>query len=70
MRVKVIIHEDHEEGGFWAEVPAVPGCVSEGETRDEVLRNLREALEGVLLTTSGVWEPVEEGEREEVIDLS
>ncbi len=45
MRVKVFIHPA-EEGGFWAEVPALPGCVSEGETLDEVLANIREAAEG------------------------
>lgn len=47
MKFKVIIHKA-EEGGFWAEVPGFPGCVSEGETLDEVRANIREALEGVL----------------------
>jgi len=47
MKVKVIIHAA-EEGGFWAEVPGFPGCVSEGETLDEVRANIREAFEGVL----------------------
>ncbi len=45
MRLKVLIHAA-EEGGYWAEVPALPGCVSEGETMDEVLANIREAAEG------------------------
>ncbi len=44
MKLKVIIHEA-EEGGFWATVPALPGCVSEGETREEILANIREAIE-------------------------
>ena len=44
MKLKVIIHEA-EEGGFWATVPALPGCVSEGETRDEIRANIREAIE-------------------------
>ena len=47
MKVKAIIHEA-EEGGFWAEVPAVPGCVSQGETVDELLHNLKEAVEACL----------------------
>jgi predicted RNase H-like HicB family nuclease len=47
MKLKAIIH-DAEEGGFWAEVPAIPGCVSQGETMDELLVNLREAIEGCL----------------------
>jgi predicted RNase H-like HicB family nuclease len=46
VKVKVIIHPD-ETGGFWAEVPGLPGCVSEGETLDEVRANIREAFEGV-----------------------
>ena len=44
MRLKVLIHRA-EEGGFWAEVPALPGCCSQGETRDEILVNIREAIE-------------------------
>ena len=48
MRLKVIIH-DAEEGGYWAEVPALPGCVSQGETMDDVRTNVREAIEGWLL---------------------
>jgi predicted RNase H-like HicB family nuclease len=47
MKLKVIIHEA-EEGGFWAEVPAIPGCATQGETFDELLQNLYEAVEGCL----------------------
>lgn len=47
MKIKVIIHEA-EEGGFWAEVPAIPGCVSQGESFEELLPNLYEAIEGCL----------------------
>jgi len=47
MKLKVIVHEA-EEGGFWAEVPAIPGCATQGETFDELLRNLYEAVEGCL----------------------
>lgn len=47
MNLKAIIHEA-EEGGFWAEVPALPGCVTQGESIDEVTRNLREAVDGWL----------------------
>jgi predicted RNase H-like HicB family nuclease len=66
MRLKVVIHEA-EEGGFWAEAPALPGCVSQGETRAEIESNMREAIAGWLLA---------EGEcsmatpRDEVIELS
>ena len=43
----VVIHED-PEGGFWAEVPALPGCYSQAETVDELKHNIREAIAGVL----------------------
>jgi predicted RNase H-like HicB family nuclease len=43
----VVIHED-SDGGFWAEVPALPGCYSQGETIDELKNNIREAIAGVL----------------------
>lgn len=47
MKLKAIIHEA-EEGGYWAEVPALPGCVTQGETRIELEENLREAIEAWL----------------------
>ena len=47
MKIKVIVHEA-QEGGYWAEVPAIPGCATEGDTWDELLSNLYEAIEGCL----------------------
>jgi predicted RNase H-like HicB family nuclease len=44
MTLKVIVHPA-EEGGFWAQVPALPGCVTQTETLDELKANLREAIE-------------------------
>lgn len=44
MTIKAIIHKA-EEGGFWAEVPALPGCVTQGESEDEIRTNLLEAVE-------------------------
>ena len=43
MKIKAIIHEA-EEGGFWAEVPALPGCSTQGETVEELTDNLKEAI--------------------------
>jgi predicted RNase H-like HicB family nuclease len=43
----VVIHEE-PEGGFWAEAPALPGCYSQGESIDELMANVREAISGVL----------------------
>ncbi len=48
MTLKAIIHEA-EDGGYWGEVPALPGCVSQGQTVEDVTANLREAIEGWLL---------------------
>ena len=47
MKLKVVIHEA-EEGGFWAEVPSIPGCATQGETYEELIANVREAIEGCL----------------------
>jgi predicted RNase H-like HicB family nuclease len=47
IKVKVVIHEA-EEGGYWAEVPVIPGCATQGETFQELLTNLCEAVEGCL----------------------
>jgi predicted RNase H-like HicB family nuclease len=47
MKIKVVVHEA-EEGGFWAEVPAIPGCATQGDTFEELLQNLYEAVEGCL----------------------
>ena len=55
VRLKVLTHAA-EEGGYWAEVPALPGCVSQGETMDELRANIREAIEGWLLAGNGAGE--------------
>jgi predicted RNase H-like HicB family nuclease len=47
MKIKAIVHSA-EEGGYWAEVPALPGCVTEGDTWDELMANLKDAIEGWL----------------------
>jgi predicted RNase H-like HicB family nuclease len=44
MIIKAIVHKA-EEGGFWAEVPALPGCITQGETKEEIQQNLLEAIE-------------------------
>lgn len=47
MKLKVFIHEA-EEGGYWAEVPSIPGCATQGESFEDLLANLYEAIEGCL----------------------
>lgn len=47
MKVKILLH-DAGEGGYWAEVPSLPGCATQGETMEELITNLYEAVEGYL----------------------
>lgn len=44
---EAIVHQA-EEGGFWAEIPSLPGCLSQGETWDEIVANITEAAQGWL----------------------
>jgi predicted RNase H-like HicB family nuclease len=65
MKLKVIVHEA-EEGGYWATVPALPGCVSEGEIREETLANIREAIECYLDAPASLVPAKARGEEVEV----
>ena len=47
MFFRAVVH-NAEEGGYWAEVPALPGCFTEAETREELLANIKEAIQGCL----------------------
>lgn len=47
MKLKVVIH-DAEEGGYWAEVPAIPGCATQGDTYEQLIANIYEAVEACL----------------------
>lgn len=48
MKFKVVIWEDKEDGGYVIECPALPGCVSQGETIDEARENIKDAIQGWL----------------------
>jgi len=47
MKIKAIVHPA-EEGGYWAEVPALPGCITEGDNMEELMNNLQDAIQGWL----------------------
>ncbi|HTT85268.1 MAG TPA: type II toxin-antitoxin system HicB family antitoxin [Rhizomicrobium sp.] len=66
MKIKVVVH-DAEEGGFWAEVPAIPGCVSQGETMEELMANIHDAIEGCL--SADITEPAKTG-TERVLEIA
>jgi predicted RNase H-like HicB family nuclease len=59
IRYRVIIHPA-AEGGFWAEVPALPGCFAQGETYEEVLQNVLDAMELVLEHLRETGQPLPE----------
>lgn len=52
MKIQVVVHEA-EEGGYWAEVPSIPGCATQGDSFEELLNNLYEAVEGCLSVEVG-----------------
>jgi predicted RNase H-like HicB family nuclease len=66
MKLKVIVHEA-EEGGFWAEVPAVPGCATQGDTFEELLANLYEAVEACL---SVDLEQIEIADNDRILEIT
>ncbi len=47
MKIKVVVHEA-EEGGYWAEVPSIPGCMTQGDSTEELFENIDQAIEGCL----------------------
>ena len=66
MKLKVIVHEA-EEGGYWAEVPAIPGCATQGDTFEELLKNLYEAVEGCLSVDVS---PAQVAENDRVLEIA
>jgi len=66
MKIKVVVHEA-EEGGFWAEVPAIPGCATQGDTMDELMQNLHEAIEGCLSVDVAKPKP---GGKERILEIA
>lgn len=68
MKYRVLIDQD-EDGAFVAEVPALPGCVSQGKTRAEVLKNVQEAIEVYLESLKAHGEPIPPSIDEEVIEV-
>jgi predicted RNase H-like HicB family nuclease len=66
MKLKVIIHEA-EKGGYWAEVPAILGCATQGNTYEELLSNMNEAVEACL---SVDLEKIEISKTDKVLDIA
>ena len=66
MKLKTIIHEA-EEGGFWAEIPAIPGCATQGDDMKELIANIYEAVEACL---SIDMDTIDLGKTDSVMELA
>jgi predicted RNase H-like HicB family nuclease len=69
MKFRVLLQED-EDGVMVAEVPALPGCISQGATRDEALKNIREAIAGYLDSLKAHGDPIPPPIDEEMVEVS
>ena len=69
MKFRVLIEVD-EDGVFVAEVPSLPGCVTQGKTREEALRNAQEAIELYLESLRDHDEPIPPAIDEEIIEVA
>jgi predicted RNase H-like HicB family nuclease len=69
MKYRVILEQD-EDGVFVAEVPALPGCISQGITRAEALTNAQEAIEAYLESLKAHGEPIPPPINEEVVEVA
>lgn len=68
MKYRVLVEQD-EDGYFVAEVPSLPGCVSQGDTREDALKNVREAIAGYLESLEEHEEPVPPSIHEEIVEV-
>ncbi|MGH7597051.1 MAG: type II toxin-antitoxin system HicB family antitoxin [bacterium] len=68
MKYRVIIEQD-EDGVFSAEVPSLPGCITQGTTRDEVIINIREAIQAYIESLKKHNEPVPLPITQEIIEV-
>ena len=68
MKYRVLIEQD-EDGIFVAEVPSLPGCLSQGETRDEATANIKEAIELYLESLTARNEPIPPPITEELVEV-
>lgn len=68
MKYRVLIEQD-EDGVFVAEVPSLPGCISQGQSREEAVANIREAIAGYLESLEAHGEPVPPPISEELVEV-
>jgi antitoxin HicB len=69
MKYRVVIEQD-EDGVFVVTCPSLPGCVSQGETRDQALANITDAIEGYLASLAKHQEPIPPAITEETVEVT
>ena len=69
MKVRILIEQD-EDGVFVAECPTLPGCISQGNSREEALANIQDAIKGYLESLRKHDEPIPPSIEEEVVEVS
>lgn len=69
MKLRILINQD-EDGMFVAECPTLPGCISQGKTRQEVVENIREAIELYIESLESHDDPIPPSIDEEIIDIA
>jgi len=69
MRYRILIEQD-EDGIFVAECPSIPGCVSQGKSRKEALRNIQDAIKGYLESLKKHNEPIPPSIEEEIVEVT
>ena len=68
MRFRITLEQD-EDGIFLVECPSLPGCVSQGVTRTEAIKNIKEAIEGYLESLEKHKEPIPPSIEEEIVEV-
>ena len=69
LRYRVLIAED-EDGQFVAECPSLPGCISQGETREKALENIQDAIKGYLESLKKHGDPIPPSVSEEIVEVN
>jgi predicted RNase H-like HicB family nuclease len=68
MKYRVLIEQD-EDGVYIAEVPSLPGCISQGQTREQAIENIKEAIAGYLESLEAHGEPIPPQITEELVEV-